>query len=221
MDVILDLHWSESRRPQRDQALRPRPSRDQQPAANGRRELDPILDRGSPRVSGRRPRPGSSSTTSRTGVSWGLWLDGGTFSGYPGRWHASTIRRRARQPAQTTSSIAGGLSYAFDLSGVGGNPIKGYKRRLRDAPLQTARPAVALGKARSGTWQRVTSRRSSLLSSETRPPTAPAHRGGGGPAIDSVRDARQISWTAWAWWAADWPLPGVDLGIGITPRLCR
>src|SRR5258708_23848779 len=98
--------------------------------------------------------------------------------------------------------IAGGLSYAFDLSGVGGNPIKGYNVVYATHPYKPQDPQ---SRWESAFGYLATRDIAPVIATEfgDAATTATSCTGAWDQQLIQYADAHQISWTASAWWAAD------------------
>jgi hypothetical protein len=111
--------------------------------------------------------------------------------------------------------IAGGLGYAFDLSGVGTSPIKGYNIMYASHPYKPQDPASA--------WQ---SMFGYLATSDIAPviltefgDTGSQCTGDWDTQLIKFADAAHISWTAWAWYPAGCSFPALISDWQHTPTV--
>jgi aryl-phospho-beta-D-glucosidase BglC (GH1 family) len=146
-------------------------------------------------------------------IPWGAWLNGGNASGFQ-IVGMQELYDTVRAAGADNVVIAGGLSYAFDLSGVGANAIKGYNILYASHPYFPQDP--------TSFWQ---SRFGYLASSDIAPVIltefGDARAGACTPAWNTnliqFADSLQISWTAWAWWAGDCSFPALISDWQYTP----
>jgi endoglucanase len=132
------------------------------------------------------------------GVSWSVWLKGGPAAGFTVAG-MQELYDTVRATGANNIVIAGGLGYAFDLSGVAAGPIKGYNIMYASHPYKPQDPASA--------WQ---SMFGYLATNDVAPviltefgDTGSKCTGDWDTQLIKFADAAHISWTAWAWYSAD------------------
>ena len=156
------------------------------------------------------------------GISWSTWLNGGispfTIVGMQQLY--DTIRMTA---GANNVVIAGGLEFAFDLSGVAENQIQGYNIMYATHPYKSNDSEGGVGLARSG-LPRGQGHRAGHVATEFGDGSA-ACTGQWDSDLIAYSDKHAISWTAWAWWPggcsfpsllADWNYDPATSGMGAT-----
>ncbi len=199
MDVILDLHWSDrGDLTVTQQSMQAAGNSNQQPMADVNslefwREVAARY-RGDGRVL-------FELYNEPNNVPWSVWLHGGSVAGttYVGMQDLyDAVRNDARADNVV---IAGGLSYAFDLSGVQANPIAGYNIMYASHPYRASDPMSA--------WD---TRFGYLAQNDIAPviltefgdnQNTPNCTGDWDQSVIDYSNKWGISWTAWAWYAVD------------------
>jgi aryl-phospho-beta-D-glucosidase BglC (GH1 family) len=140
-------------------------------------------------------------------ISWSVWLNGGGTT-YP-VVGMQQLYDAVRATGANNIVIAGGLSYAFDLSGVGGNPIVGQNVMYASHPYK---PQDAQTLWESSFGYLATQDIAPVITTEfgdTTPTTVLNNlvvktcTGQWNSDLITFNDAHEISWTAWAWFVAD------------------
>lgn len=137
-------------------------------------------------------------------VPWNVWLHGGMAAGFQ-VVGMQELYDAVRSTGADNVVIAGGLSYAFDLSSVGQYLISGYNIMYATHPYRPQNPIAA--------WP---TSFGYLASTDTAPVIATEFgdstkncTGDWNSQLLQFADARQISWTAWAWWAGTCSFPAL------------
>jgi endoglucanase len=147
-------------------------------------------------------------------VPWETWLRGGTVKEYQavGMQQMYDV---VRSVGADNVVIAGGLSWAFDLSQVPNYMIQGYNVMYATHPYYPQNPF--------GAWD---TRFGYLAAQDIAPVIATEFgdtkddcKGDWNTQLTSYADARQISWTAWAWWAGDCHFPSLISDWDYTPSV--
>jgi aryl-phospho-beta-D-glucosidase BglC (GH1 family) len=137
-------------------------------------------------------------------ISWGVWLGGGTVGGYK-VVGMQELYDTVRAAGAENLVIAGGLSWAFDLSGVGGSPIKGYNIIYATHPYKPQDP--------QSRWQGAfgylaTQDIAPVIATEFGD-TSDNCTGQWDQDLFKFADERKISWTAWAWFPSGCKFPAL------------
>jgi aryl-phospho-beta-D-glucosidase BglC (GH1 family) len=155
-------------------------------------------------------------------VAWDVWLNGGTVSTTAKSCPVTTYQvvgmqqlyDTVRQAGANNVVIAGGLNWAFDLSGVQFNPIRGYNIMYATHPYNTS------GRGKS-TWPGSFG----YLAANDVAPVIATEFGDGSMGCtgqwdsDLIAFAAQykISWTAWGWWVGGCSFPALLSAWNYTP----
>jgi len=139
-------------------------------------------------------------------VSWDVWIHGGMVetSGPSGSVVSfqvvgmQELYDTVRQTGANNLVIAGGLNWAFDLSGVGQNPIQGFNVMYATHPYDTSDRSPSVWSSSFG-----------YLAIGDIAPVIATEFGDGSSGCTGAWDTEliqfaaqyEISWTAWAWWA--------------------
>jgi endoglucanase len=155
-------------------------------------------------------------------VSWAVWLNGGLVSTTGPAGSIVTYQVVGMQQLYNTIRtagannivIAGGLNWAFDLSGVGGAPIQGYNIMYATHPYNTADRAP-------GSWL---SSFGYLAAGDVAPVIvtefgdfSAACTGQWDTELIAYAAQYQISWTAWAWFTGGCSFPALLSDWKYTP----
>lgn len=147
-------------------------------------------------------------------ISWSVWLKGGLFSGYQ-VVGMQALYDTVRATGANNVVIAGGLSWAFDLSGVGGAPIKGYNIVYAS---HVYKPQNAQSRWESAFGYLATRDMAPVILTEFGDGSS-ACTGDWDQQLIQFADERQISWTAWAWYPSGCNFPGLISVWDHTPTL--
>ncbi len=147
-------------------------------------------------------------------ISWQTWLRGGTVAEYQ-TVGMQDLYDAVRSTGADNVVIAGGLSYAFDLSGVAGNAIQGYNIMYATHPYYPQDPA--------GAWDTKFGYLAArdiapVIATEFGDHTASCN-GDWNNQLVAYSDKLHISFTAWAWWAGDCNFPSLISDWDYTPTL--
>jgi endoglucanase len=148
-------------------------------------------------------------------VSWDTWINGGMVDTTgPSNTVVSyqavgmqELYNTVRATGANNLVIAGGLNWAFDLSGVGQNPVHGFNIMYATHPYDTSDRAPSVWMSSFG-----------YLAAGDVAPVIATEFGDGMSGCTGAWDTELIqfaaqykmSWTAWAWWAEG----GVDAATG-------
>lgn len=133
-------------------------------------------------------------------ISWAVWLNGGNAAGF--NFQAVGMQElydAVRATGADNLVIAGGLSYAFDLSAVGRAPISGYNVMYATHPYFPQNP-ISAWEDRFGYL--ATHDIAPVIVSEFGDHTTNC-TGAWNTQLIEFSDAHHISWTAWAWFAVN------------------
>jgi hypothetical protein len=129
------------------------------------------------------------------GIGWSTWLNGGTEPGFPAVG-MQQLYDTVRGTGADNVVIAGGLNWAFDLSGVSASPIRGYNVMyathtywMNDTPAEwpTSFGYLAVGDI------------APVIVTEFADGVAMC-TGAWDTSLIQFADMNKISWTAWAWY---------------------
>jgi len=147
-------------------------------------------------------------------IDWSTWLHGGNVLGYK-VVGMQELYDTVRGTGAHNIVIAGGTSWAFDLSRAGGDRIQGYNVMYATHAYSPQNPQTA--------WD---SMFGYLAAQDIAPVIATEFgdvskncTGEWNSAITQYADARQISWTAWAWWAGGCSFPSLISDWDYTPTV--
>ncbi len=208
MDVILDLHWSD----QGDLSVSSTAQQgagysNQQPMADANsvefwREIA-TLYKGDGHVL-------FELYNEPHGISWDVWLHGGNAGGFTAVG-MQDLYDAIRGTGANNVVIAGGNSWAYDLSSVGasGVHVDGYNVMYATHPYERS-------SSPSG-WESTfghleTSDFAPVIATEFGDTTVPTCTGAWDHALIQFADANAMSWTAWGWYVTD--PPGDPQGCG-------
>jgi endoglucanase len=214
MDVILDLHWSDTG-----------VLASCDPTAGGCQQL--MADANSitfwTEVAGRYKNDGRvlfELYNEPHDVSWGVWKSGGdTGQG----WTAAGMQQLYQAVRGTGANnlvVIGGLNYAFDLSGVPANRIDGFNITYATHPYNTS------GRSPS-TWDHAWGSLTTtdpVIVTEFGDPVSVAGDGGTVCASEysqeliTYADAHNAGWTAWAWFPGNCTFPSLITDWNGTPN---
>jgi endoglucanase len=147
-------------------------------------------------------------------ITWATWLHGGDVEGYQAVG-MQELYDTVRSAGADNLVIAGGVVWGFDLSGVLANPIQGYN-------IMYATHPYGPHSARSQ-WDR----KFGYLAAQDIAPVIATEFGDTSMNCDGdwnskltqYADARQISWTAWAWWPGECSFPSLIADWEYTPTV--
>jgi len=203
LDVILDLHWSD----RGDLSA----NADQQPMADSNSKVFWL------EVATKYKNDGHvlfELYNEPLDISRATWLSGGQVEGYQAVG-MQELYDTVRSVGADNLVIAGGTEWGFDLSGVFANPIRGYNVMYATHPFG---PQSAASQ-----W----ARRFGYLAAQDIAPVivtafgdmSPNCTGSWDSDVVQYADARQISWTAWAWWKGDCLFPSLIADWDYTPTV--
>jgi endoglucanase len=212
MDVILDLHWSDRGDLTASQAggMQNTPGHaDQQPMADANSKQFWL------EVATKYKGDGHvlfELYNEPNSITWQTWLNGGAVKEYQAVG-MQQLYDTVRGAGADNVVIAGGLSYAFDLSQARDFLIQGYNIVYATHPYYPQDP-IAVWDVKFG-----------YLAAQDIAPviatefgdTSANCTGDWDNKLTAYADARQISWTAWAWWAGDCHFPSLISDWDYTP----
>lgn len=147
-------------------------------------------------------------------ITWTTWLDGGKVAEYQAVG-MQELYDTVRGAGADNLVIVGGIGWGFDLSGVAAHPLHGYNIMYATHPFapydveaqwdesfgylaaQDIAPLIATGFGDSGM----------------------SCTGEWNSKVVQYADARQISWTAWAWWPGGCSFPALLADWEYTPTV--
>jgi endoglucanase len=212
MDVILDLHWSDEGNP----AV----------MTVGKTQDDPTNSNQQPMADMNSKEFWSEVAAKYQGdghvlfelynephaISWPQWLNGGSYAGYQ-VVGMQELYDTVRATGANNVVIAGGLDYAYDLSDIGQNPIQGYNIMYATHPYA---PQDAMAGWQGSFGYLATTDTAPVIATEFGDGQT-ACTGDWDTQLIQFADARQISWTAWAWWKGDCSFPALISDWNDTP----
>jgi endoglucanase len=145
-------------------------------------------------------------------ISWSIWLNGGNVAEYQAVG-MQALYKTVRDAGADNLVIAGGIGWAFNLSGVAANRIQGYNIMYATHPYSPQDP--------ESEWDRSFG----YLAAQDIAPVIATEFGDGAMncsgdwdrKLTQYSDARQISWTAWAWWPGGCSFPSLIADWKYTP----
>lgn len=147
-------------------------------------------------------------------IDWSIWLHGGTVKEYRAVG-MQALYDTVRAAGADNLVIAGGTSWAFDLSRAGGERIQGYNIIYATHPYSPQDP--------ESQWDR----KFGYLAAQDIAPVIATEFGDGSAdctgdwdtRLTRYADERQISWTAWAWWTGGCDFPALISDWTYTPTV--
>ena len=133
------------------------------------------------------------------GISWDVWLNGGTVAGFTAvgmQKLYDTVRATGAQ----NLVIAGGTSWAFDLSGVAGHRINGYNILYATHPYKSN---DSQGQWPGSFGYLAQQNIAPVIITEFGDNRSKICTGDWDQALTAYAATLQISWTAWAWYPGD------------------
>ncbi|MES1177982.1 MAG: glycoside hydrolase family 5 protein [Myxococcales bacterium] len=214
MDVILDLHWS-------DRGDRSASQVGGMQNTPGHADQQPMADQNSVQfwqeVAGKYKGDGHvlfELYNEPHDIPWQTWLSGGQVKEYQAVG-MQQLYDAVRGVGADNVVIAGGLSYAFDLSQARNFLIQGYNVMYATHPYYPQDPMQS--------WD---AKFGYLAAQDIAPVIATEFgdtsnncTGDWNDKLTAYADARQISWTAWAWWAGDCHFPSLISDWDYTPSV--
>jgi len=142
-------------------------------------------------------------------TDWGIWLSGGSSCGFED-YGMQQLYNAVRGTGATNVVICGGINYAFDLSGVATHAVVGTNIAYATHPYDYA------GKD-SSTWDKAFG-----FLTATYPVIATefgqyCNTDSYVSSLLSYMQAKQMHWTAWAWWVQDCTFPSLISDWNGTP----
>jgi len=147
-------------------------------------------------------------------IPWSTWLHGGTVKEYRAVG-MQDLYDAVRGAGADNLVLAGGVGWAFDLSRAGDERIQGYNIMYATHPYSPQDPEAQ--------WDQ----KFGYLAAQDIAPVIATEFGDGSKnctgswdtKLTQYADARQISWTAWAWWAGDCSFPSLISDWNFTPTV--
>jgi len=147
-------------------------------------------------------------------ISWSTWLSGGAVLGYQ-VVGMQELYDTVRSAGADNIVIAGGINWAFDLAGVAATPIQGYNVMYATHPYYPQDSQLQ--------WDQ----KFGYLAAQDIAPViitefgdhTDACTGDWNTQLIQYADARQVSWTAWAWWPAGCSFPALISDWNYTPTV--
>ena len=147
-------------------------------------------------------------------ISWSTWLNGGAVLGYQ-VVGMQELYDTVRSAGADNIVIAGGINWAFDLAGVAATPIQGYNVMYATHPYYPQDSQLQ--------WDQ----KFGYLAAQDIAPViitefgdhTDACTGDWNTQLIQYADARQVSWTAWAWWPAGCSFPALISDWNYTPTV--
>jgi endoglucanase len=139
------------------------------------------------------------------GISWSVWLHGGTTDE---GWQAVGMQElydAVRATGANNLVVAGGLDWAYDLSGVPSNPIDGYNIVYATHPYNNA--PERLPPNWEAYWGFLTATRPVIVTEFG--DTSPQCTGAFNRQVIDFADSHHASWTAWAWFPSGCQFPSI------------
>lgn len=204
LDVILDLHWSD----RGNLTVTATQGQDQDGTSNQQQMADVNSKQFWLEVATKYKNDGHvlfELYNEPNGISMQTWLKGGLTSGFQvvGMQELyDTVRTGA---GANNVVIAGGLSYAFDLSGVSATPIEGYNIMYASHPYK---PQDAQGRWEGSFGYLATRDIAPVITTEFGDTQANC-TGDWDTSLIKFNDAHKISWTAWAWYPSGCNFPAL------------
>jgi endoglucanase len=213
LDVILDLHWSD----RGNLSVTKLSGQDQNGTSNQQEMADVNSQQFWLEVATKYKTDGHvlfELYNEPNTISWSLWLNGGKSSFTVVGMQAlyDTVRKTA---GANNIVIAGGLSWAFDLTGVGAAPISGYNIIYATHPYKPQDPQAAW----EGSFGYLATRDiAPVIATEFGDGTSNC-TGAWDSALIGFADTHHISWTAWAWYPAGCSFPALISKWDYTPTV--
>lgn len=196
MDVILDLHWSD----RGDLSVTTLNGQNQNGTSNQQQMADVNSKQFWTEVATKYQNDGHvlfELYNEPNSISWGVWLNGGMASGYQ-MVGMQELYDTVRATGANNLVIAGGLSWSFDLSGVGGAPINGYNIMYATHPYK---PQDAETRWASSFEYLATRDIAPVIATEFGDTTSTC-TGDWDSQLIAACDQYKMNWTAWAWYPA-------------------
>ena len=152
------------------------------------------------------------------GIPWSVWLSGGPASGFTAAG-MQQLYDAVRGAGADNVVIAGGLLWAFDLSGVAANPINGYNVMYATHPYDKS---DNLPDKWEGSFGYLATRDLAPVIATEFGDYASNCTGAWDTQLIAFADAHQMSWTAWAWYATGSPgcaFPSLIVDWAATPTV--
>jgi aryl-phospho-beta-D-glucosidase BglC (GH1 family) len=212
LDVILDLHWSDQGNLQ---VMAVGKSQDTAGNANQQQMADVNSKQFWIEVATKFKGDGHvlfELYNEPNDVSWTTWLNGGTDPGYQ-VVGMQELYDAVRSTGADNLVIAGGLSYAFDLSGVASFPIRGYNIMYATHPYG---PQDGMASWDASFGYLAAGDIAPVIVTEFGDMSAMC-TGAFDMSLIQYADMYKISWTAWAWYPGGCGFPSLITDFGYTP----
>ncbi|MGD0678958.1 MAG: glycoside hydrolase family 5 protein [Polyangiaceae bacterium] len=139
------------------------------------------------------------------GIDWDTWLNGGTFEGYVVAGMQQLYNAVRVTAGADNVVIAGGLSWAFDLSGVATHPIQGYNVMYATHPYRAGDPESEW----SGYFGYLAAQNIAPVIVTEFGDNESNCTGAWDTSLIQYAQGLQISWTAWAWYPGGCSFPSL------------
>ncbi len=203
LDVILDLHWSD----RGDLSVTTLQGQDKDGTSNQQQMADVNSKQFWTEVATKYQGDGHvlfELYNEPNAISQQTWLQGGMASGFQ-VVGMQELYDTVRAAGANNVVVAGGLSYAFDLSGVGSSPIKGYNIMYASHPYK---PQDAESRWESSFGYLATRDIAPVITTEFGD-TQSDCTGAWDTTLIDFNDQHHISWTAWAWYPSGCNFPAL------------
>jgi endoglucanase len=213
LDVILDLHWSD----RGDLNVTQLQGQNQAGTSNQQQMADANSIQFWSEVAAKYQHDGHvlfELYNEPNGIPWNVWLNGGVANGYQAVG-MQQLYDAVRGTGANNLVIAGGLSWSFDLSGVSASPINGYNVMYATHPYK---PQDAASRWETAFGYLATNDAAPVIATEFGDGTDDC-TGAWDSQLIQFADARQISWTAWAWYPSGCNFPALILDWNHTPTV--
>ena len=213
LDVILDLHWSD----RGDLSVAKLQGQNQAGTSNQQQMADTNSLQFWTEVATKYQHDGHvifELYNEPNGINWSVWLNGGSFGGFQVAG-MQALYDAVRRAGANNVVIAGGLSWAFDLSGIGATPINGYNVVYATHPYKPQDPAAR--------WEGsfgylATSDIAPVIATEFGDGTDNC-TGAWDQQLIQFADKHHMSWTAWAWYPSGCNFPALISDWDHTPTV--
>jgi endoglucanase len=204
LDVILDLHWSD----RGNLAVDKLQGQNKVGSSNQQQMADQNSKRFWSEVAAKYKDDGHvlfELYNEPNKIAWDVWRNGGAVEEYTAVG-MQELYDTVRATGANNLVIAGGLSWAFDLSQVRTSPIDGYNIMYASHPYNKRDNAQARWESSFGYLS--SEDIAPVILTEFGDPTANCS-GAWDSNLIGYADARHISWTAWAWYPSGCSFPAL------------
>ena len=144
-------------------------------------------------------------------ISWQVWLHGGTV-GTVGSYQAvgmQDLYDAVRATGAQNVVIAGGVNWAFNLSGAAANAIQGHNIMYATHPYTTNPNSQGSAAQWDGVFGYLATQNTAPVIATEFGDRSNSCTGAWDTNLTQYADQHHISWTAWAWWAGDCSFPAL------------